>query len=44
MYVNGTFSVFYHYLRNIIPILEIVAGDAQLKSWVSNRKLTLGPN
>ena len=32
------------YLRNIMPILEIVAGEAQLRSWVSNRKLTLGPN
>ena len=28
----------------IIPMRDIVAGDAQLRSWVSNRKLTLGPN
>jgi len=27
-----------------MPILEMVAGEAQLRSWVSNRKLTLGPN
>jgi len=26
------------------PILEIVAGDAWVNSWVSNRKLTFGPN
>lgn len=32
------------YLRKIIPILEMVAGEAQLKSWVSNRKFTFGPN
>lgn len=32
------------YLRKIIPILDIVAGEAQLKSWVSNTKLTFGPN
>ena len=32
------------YLRNIMPIREIVAGDAELKSCVSNRKFTLGPN
>ncbi len=28
----------------IIPIREIVAGDAKLKSWVSKIKLTFGPN
>ena len=39
----NTYKMF-TYLRNIIPILEIVAGDAELRSWVSNRKLTLGPN
>lgn len=27
-----------------MPIREMVAGEAQLRSWVSNRKLTLGPN
>lgn len=27
-----------------MPMREMVAGDAQLKSCVSNRKLTLGPN
>ena len=27
-----------------MPILEMVAGDAELRSCVSNRKLTLGPN
>ena len=32
------------YLRNIIPMREIVAGEAQLRSCDSNRKLTLGPN
>ena len=32
------------YLKNIMPILEIVAGEAHDKSWVSNKKLTLGPN
>lgn len=32
------------YLRKIIPILDTVAGEAQLKSWVSNTKLTFGPN
>jgi len=31
-------------LRKIIPIREIVAGDAQLRSWVSKTKLTFGPN
>ena len=31
-------------LRKIMPMREIVAGDAQLKSCVSNRKLTFGPN
>ena len=31
-------------LKNIIPILDIVAGDAQERSCDSNRKLTLGPN
>lgn len=33
-----------HYLRRIMPMREMVAGEAQLRSWVSNRKLTLGPN
>jgi hypothetical protein len=32
------------YLRKIIPILEIVAGEAHDKSCDSNRKFTLGPN
>lgn len=32
------------HLRKIIPMREMVAGEAQLRSWVSNRKLTLGPN
>ena len=32
------------YLRKIIPILEMVAGDAQERSCDSNRKLTFGPN
>lgn len=27
-----------------MPMREMVAGEAQLRSWVSNRKLTLGPN
>lgn len=27
-----------------MPIREMVAGEAQLRSCVSNRKLTLGPN
>ena len=27
-----------------MPILDMVAGDAQLKSCVSNKKLTFGPN
>lgn len=27
-----------------MPMRDIVAGEAQLRSWVSNRKLTLGPN
>ena len=27
-----------------MPILEIVAGDAQERSWVSKTKLTLEPN
>jgi len=31
-------------LRNIIPIRETVAGDAQLRSCVSKTKLTFGPN
>jgi len=31
-------------LRKIIPIREIVAGDAQLRSCVSKTKLTFGPN
>ena len=31
-------------LRKIMPILEMVAGDAQLRSCVSNTKLTFGPN
>ena len=37
-------SIYHKYLRKIIPILEIVAGEAQLRSCVSKRKLTLGPN
>ena len=32
------------YLRKIIPILEIVAGEAHDRSCDSNRKFTLGPN
>lgn len=32
------------YLRKIIPIRDIVAGEAQLRSWVSNIKLTFEPN
>ena len=31
-------------LRKSMPILEIVAGDAQERSWVSKTKLTLEPN
>ena len=27
-----------------MPMREIVAGEAQLRSWVSKTKLTLGPN
>lgn len=37
-------SIYHKYLRKIIPILEMVAGEAQLRSCVSKRKLTLGPN
>ena len=29
---------------NIIPMREMVAGEAQERSWDSNRKLTFGPN
>ena len=32
------------YLKNIIPILDIVAGDAHERLCVSNKKLTFGPN
>ena len=32
------------YLRNIIPMRDMVAGEAELKSCVSNKKFTLGPN
>ena len=31
-------------LMNIIPMREMVAGEAQERSWDSNRKLTFGPN
>ena len=31
-------------LRKIMPIREIVAGEAEERSCDSNRKLTLGPN
>jgi hypothetical protein len=30
--------------RKIMPIREMVAGEANVRSLVSNRKLTLGPN
>ena len=33
-----------HYLKKIIPILEMVAGEAHERSCDSKRKLTLGPN
>lgn len=32
------------YLKKIIPIRDIVAGEAQLRSWVSKIKLTFEPN
>lgn len=32
------------YLRKIMPIRDIVAGEAQLRSWVSKMKLTFEPN
>ena len=32
------------YLRKIIPILDIVAGEAHDRSCDSNRKFTFGPN
>ena len=32
------------YLRKIMPILEMVAGEAHDRSCDSNRKLMLGPN
>lgn len=41
---NSKYSSLPPYLRNIMPILDMVAGDAQLKSCVSNKKLTFGPN
>ena len=31
-------------LRKSMPILEMVAGEAQERSWVSKTKLTLEPN
>ena len=37
-------SIVQCHLRKIIPMREMVAGEAQERSWVSKRKLTLGPN
>ena len=39
-----SYNSYISYLRKIMPIRDIVAGDAQLRSCVSNRKLTFGPN